>query len=53
MEKRSQGNILKTNKKDGYGKHTWPDKSYYDGEWFEDKVNLYILLIKRLMGPEN
>lgn len=25
--------------KHGKGKYIWPDQSYYDGDWFENKIN--------------
>lgn len=25
--------------RDGKGTHSWPDGSYYKGEWLEDKAN--------------
>ena len=25
--------------RDGTGKHTWPDGSYYDGDWEKDKAH--------------
>ena len=25
--------------RDGSGKYVWPDRSYYEGEWVEDKAN--------------
>ncbi len=25
--------------RDGYGKHVWPDQSYYEGYWLEDKAH--------------
>ena len=38
--------------RDGQGKQTWPDKSYYEGEWFEDKV-IVLSKIFRLKVWEN
>lgn len=25
--------------RDGKGKHTWPDGSYYEGDWLSDKAH--------------
>lgn len=25
--------------RDGQGKYVWPDRSFYEGDWVEDKAN--------------
>jgi hypothetical protein len=29
-------------RKEGKGKYTWPDSSYYEGEWKDNKINGYV-----------
>ena len=29
-------------KKNGQGKYVWPDASYYQGTWLENKINGYV-----------
>lgn len=34
------------NKKEGKGRQTWPDGSYLEGKWADDKLNGYGTLVK-------
>lgn len=31
-------------RKEGKGKYVWPDGSYYEGEWRENKINGHVLI---------
>jgi MORN repeat len=37
----SEGDYVK-GKKEGKGKYLWPDGSFYEGEWRENKINGYV-----------